>query len=582
MEMESYAEIIKKRQKYKNQSNLKSKSKSKSKPKKKNNKKNINQNNSSKKLNISYDYIQNDSFEIKKDSKKDVKYNLTISKTNSIKYIYESNNDNIFAEFTNKKDINNKNYNYKKKQINEEELENDITLEKRFHKNKQIKNVIKKDLLANNQKEDNNINKIIQNKLIKRKLGTGKLHTPKKQRNINIKKSNTTYKPNYMVKLSIEDIADYDSNEIISNERNNYDFDSEQIRNKKIININKLNGLNGLNEDIIYYSKAEILHNTNLIFLNNSIYVKRKDLYMMTSEKFRKIVYKVLNAINIDIDQNEIDILFKKISQKSNYIIHSQFNDLLLELVEIIYPDNFIKNKKYTTNYFLNILFNCFKELLIEENTGLNDIYNNKYNSLLSLVSYSPKDNQILIINNILLTINEIYEKYFVYEFSTNPKFIKKSSKNLLEFCHDFEILSYIMNETEIITYYKLVINYEQPYIFFENETNKGILYTLNHFVLFLIHGSLYSYSKIYENKNIHIGDDECSDESKLLLFLEKLHFSKGMKNLRRKMLRVPSFKLSLIPSEDVYYQLGEINPRTGKLNKNNIIKNLLYNQTYY
>ena len=594
MEMDSYTALFKKKQKYKNQSNSKSNSKlkSKSKLKKQNNKKKINPNNFNKLLNISYDYIHSDSFEIINNNKNDLMNNLTISKTNSINYFNEFNdnkkNNNFFEEFTDKKDINNtNNYNHKIEKLNEEEFKNSSIQQKKFHTYKLLN---QNELFVDEQNINNSINNIIEKNLIKKGKFNNKQHTQIKE-NYNINKYNNTnkaYKPKYIFKkLNIEDIADYEQQNIINNnQNNNYDFDNEQYTNKtenNESNIIKLNDLNDLKEKIIYYSKAEILHNTNLIFLNNSIYIKRKDLYMMTQENFRKIVKKVLNVIKVKVDQIEIDILFKKISKKSNYIIHSQFNDLLLELVKKIYPEHFSKNKKYTTNYFLNILFNCYKEILIENNKELNDIYHNKYNSILSLVSYAPNDNQILIINNIIFTINKVYENYFVYEFSDNPKIIKKSSKNLVEFCRDYEILSYIMKETEIITYYKLVINYEQAYNFFEDDTNKGILFTLNHFVLFLIHTSLYSYSKRYENKNIDKGvDNECSDESKLLLFLEKLQSSNGMKNFRKKMLRTTSFKLTFIPSEDIYYKVGEINPETGKFNKSKIINNILYCKTYY
>ena len=442
-----------------------------------------------------------------------------ILKINYAESLNISNDNNIPI------DINNKNYNTEKQ--------------------KQIKENISFKLLSkNNNEELHNINKIKNNN-----------------------------------KMNLEDIVDIDTEDSDSenNLNENYDYDNEFIQNKSNKKSNKKNeNKENLKGEIKYYTKAEVLHNTDLIFLNNSIYIKRKDLYMMTQESFRKIIKNVLNSISNDIKLIEIDILFKKISKKSNYIIYSQFNELLLEIIKKIYPENFRKNKKYTTNYFLNILFNCYSSLLVEENNNLNKIYNYKYNTAISLISFLPNSNQILIMNNIALTLYEIYEKYFQYEFSNNPKIIKKSSKNLVEFSQDFEILPYIMNETQIVTYYKLATNYEQSYKFFEDSKNKGILFTLNHFMLYIVHLSLYLFTKRYENISENIVDNSATNESKLLLFLERLQSSKGMKNFSRKLSRPNSNKFSLIPNKEIFLKVGEINPKNGKFKKNNIINNLL------
>ena len=338
--------------------------------------------------------------------------------------------------------------------------------------------------------------------------------------------------------------------------------------------------MNGLNTEIIYYTKAEVLHNTHLIFLNNSTYIKRNDMYMMTQENFRKIVKNILKLIPVNIKQIELDLIFKKVSKKSNYIIHSQFNDLLLELIKKIYPVNYKKNKKQTVIYFLNILFNYYSSLLEDKKEELNNIINYKYNTIMSLINVSPNENQIMIMNDILFTIYEIYKKYFFYEYSNNPKIIIKSSKNLIDFSKDFDILPYIMNEMQIMTYYKLVIHYEQPYQFFENDKNRGVLFTLNHFMLYIVHLSLYCFTKKYENITEDIIDNSITNESKLLLLLEKLECSNGMKNFTRKILRPTSRKLSLIPSKEIYYKVGELTSK-GKFKKNNIIKKILNNKGY-
>ncbi len=198
----------------------------------------------------------------------------------------------------------------------------------------------------------------------------------------------------------------------------------------------------------------------------------------------------------------------------------------------------------------------------------------------MSLINVGPNEKQIMIMNNIFFTIKEIYHAFFCNEFSDDPNIIIKSSKNLIDFSKDFDILPYIMNEMQIMTYYKLVIHYEQPYQFFENDKNRGVLFTLNHFMLFIVHLSLYSFAKKYENITEDIIDNSFTNESKLLLLLEKLEYSNGMKNFRRIILRPTSRKLSLIPSKEIYYKVGELTSK-GKFKKNKIIKKLLNNESY-
>ena len=617
--MDSYASIYKNRLKLKNQSKFKNKSKSKSRSKSKkiskitnykNNNK-INQNNNKKILNKSYDYIHNDSFEINNESQNIIstpkKYEITTSSliinkeniiNNNIDIDNQSNKDSLEDSIKSQKNNNNKNnmndfdYFDINKEINKKEESKNFNEEKfkQYHENdyyKENNNNFNINIKEKNKKRiesnDNNIYNTEKEKEKKAKITSqfilNNINKNKKRNNNNLMNLNK--------KLKIEDIIDCDSDDSLNNENEynnikninykNYDYDNQDfIKNRK-----KMVNANYLNKEIKYYSKGEVLHNTDLIFLNNSTYIKRKDLYMMTQEKFRKIVKKILNSINVKINQIEIDLMFKKISQKSNYIVYSQFNELLLELIKKIFPEEFKKNKKYITNYFLNILFNCYESLLKEKSNQLHSIYNYKYNSIMSLISIVPNENQILIINKIISSISEIYEKYFQYEFSNNPKMIIKSSKNLIEFSRDFEIIPFIMKETQIITYYKLVINYEQSYNFIDKEINKGILFTLNHFILFIIHLSLYSFTKIYEKISQDILDNNTTDESKLLLFLEKLENSHGMKNLTRKILRPSSGKLSFIPSKDIYYLVGEINPNTGKFKENKMINKLLNSNNY-
>ena len=614
--MESYVEIYKNRKRLKELLNSKSQSKSnsKSKPKKNNKPKNLKNNKkllNNNKLNKTYEYIHNDSFEINNINNNNLyikpqknfeisKINFVIHKNDNINYISVDNKKNNDIDYSYKESINDINNNSSEEEIEDGRDHNkkyeiidkkikDYSLDEDMGRNKNmiVKNYSQNYYNAINEIKKKQKNKIIypikdteNNKLQNKEQIISQFIINKKNNNINKKKNN--YKERYKNnnKINIEDFVDSDLDNSSSSDNDehikysNYEYDTYKIKNKKKEN------LDGIKNEIKFYTKAEVLHNTHLIFLNNSTYIKRKDLYMMSQENFRKMVKNLLNKIPVKIKQIEIDLIFKKISKKSNYILYSQFNDLLLELIRKLFPENYQNNKKYTINYFLNILFRCFSSLLIDEKNELNNIKNYKYNSIMSLISVAPNENQIIIIKDILYTIYQIYVKYFYCEFSNDTKMIFESSKNLIEFSKDFEILPYILNETQIVTYYKLVIHYEQPYKFLEKNDNIGIIFTLNHFILYIIHISLYSFSKRYENITEDIVDNSVSNESKLLLFLERMESSNGMKIFRKKLMRPSSGKLTFIPSKDIYYKVGELS-KTGKFKKNKVINTLIKSYSY-
>ena len=159
---------------------------------------------------------------------------------------------------------------------------------------------------------------------------------------------------------------------------------------------------------------------------------------------------------------------------------------------------------------------------------------------------------------------NEIYEKYFTHELDYNKEYLYKSSENLVSFCRDFEISPQIINSTQAVTYYNLIIHIEQTYNtlkeILEKEKickNKGKIFTLYHFILFIIHMSLYSYTKIFGSKSWNSENNTISKEEKLLLFLEKLDHSKGMTNFLSRLYTPRTKSLSLIPPREVCIALG-------------------------
>ena len=72
-----------------------------------------------------------------------------------------------------------------------------------------------------------------------------------------------------------------------------------------------------------------------------------------------------------------------------------------------------------TINYFLNKLITHYN-LYFKNKIPKDYLYKYQYNSIVKLLQIFPNENQLFILNEILLTLNEIYEKYFIYELNYN------------------------------------------------------------------------------------------------------------------------------------------------------------------
>ena len=128
----------------------------------------------------------------------------------------------------------------------------------------------------------------------------------------------------------------------------------------------------------------------------------------------------------------------------------------------------------------------------------------------------------------------------------------------LFNFCRDFEILPFIFSETQVVTYYNLVVDNKELFKFIddtednkdnkENNNNSDTnLFTFNNFILFFVHLSTFYYTKVYEG----ILDKEKKENelSKLIILLTKLECTKGMRNLIENSLP----NLSLIPNKELF-----------------------------
>ena len=305
----------------------------------------------------------------------------------------------------------------------------------------------------------------------------------------------------------------------------------------------------------------------------------------MSKNNFLNII-KSLNLIDSQFILVEIDLIYDSISSKTSMIIYSQFNEILMKIIEKVYSEKYKISPKLTINYFLNKLIKHYK-LFFENKIPKDFLYKYQYNSIVKVLKIFPNENQIFIMNDIFFTINEIYEKYFIYELNFNQEYKEKSGENLISFCKDYEIIPHIINYTQAMTYYNLSIHINQTFNYFYDEIkkykkikNKGVLFTLIHFMIFFIHLSLYSYTKIFGSKTwtYDSNDSLMTNEAKLIIFLEKLEHSKGMENyLPKSSNRKKGF--SFLPSKEIISTLGIFDIYKKKQKENKYLDDLFFNE---
>ena len=534
-----------------------------------------------------FNNINNSDFELinlDKNPKNNSFVNNTIN-SNIINIIDEKNNRIRYRKkISNKSNIQNLTYN--KNNIN-----NNLKKEESLNQNSMKKeNMIENNNKINKFKEENKNPEL--NISIKEKKLKFHLKNEKDKNNETIKSISIQSEGNNNFTYDIK--ANNNNKETLNNEKNNHNSNlneaciksessndfinntNQNDNNNKFSTIPKyeetfesINLIKDSNDKIL--TKEQILYFTHIIFLNNSEYNKSKDCYMMSKTNFLNIL-KPLNIIKSQLILVEIDLIYDSISAKKPMIIYSQFNQILMKIIQKLYPEQYSMSPQLTITYFINKLIKYYN-LFFENKIPKDYLYKYQYNSIVKLMQASPNENQLYLISQIILTINEIYEKYFTYEFDKNQENINKSSENLVKFCRDFEIIPQIINSTQAMTYYNLIIHIEQLYNFFKDALknkkickNKGKIFTLYHFILFILHMSLYTYTKIFESKTWNTKNSDITKESKLLLFLEKLEHSKGMTNFLSKLYTPRTKPLSLIPPRKVCMSLGILDKEKKKI----------------
>ena len=190
----------------------------------------------------------------------------------------------------------------------------------------------------------------------------------------------------------------------------------------------------------------------------------------MSMENLIKII-KNFGIIPKEIKLYELDILVKKVCPKTNLISYDNFMDILIKIEEKLFPKEYKKDNPLVKNFFFHNIFLSYNEIIFDNSTTLRDLLKYQYSSLAYLLNIIPEDSQILVMNSLLYTLNEIYEKYFIYNYDSNNNnyFYKNGNlNNLFNFCRDFEILPFIISETQIVTYYNLVVDNNELFKFID------------------------------------------------------------------------------------------------------------------
>ena len=501
--------------------------------------------------------------------------NIIDEKNNRIRYRKKISNKNNIQNLTyNKNNINNNlkkeeslNQNSMKKE-NMIENNNKINKFKEENKNPELNISIKEKKLKFHLKNEKDKNNETIKSISIQSEGNNNFTYDIKANNNN-KETLNNEKNNHNSNLNEACIKSESSNDFINNTNQNDNNNKFSTIPKYEETFESINLIKDSNDKIL--TKEQILYFTHIIFLNNSEYNKSKDCYMMSKTNFLNIL-KPLNIIKSQLILVEIDLIYDSISAKKPMIIYSQFNQILMKIIQKLYPEQYSMSPQLTITYFINKLIKYYN-LFFENKIPKDYLYKYQYNSIVKLMQASPNENQIYLISQIILTINEIYEKYFTYEFDKNQENINKSSENLVNFCRDFEIIPQIINSTQAMTYYNLIIHIEQLYNLFKDALknkkickNKGKIFTLYHFILFILHMSLYTYTKIFESKTWNTKNSDITKESKLLLFLEKLEHSKGMTNFLSKLYTPRTKPLSLIPPRKVCLSLGILDKEKKKI----------------
>ena len=360
------------------------------------------------------------------------------------------------------------------------------------------------------------------------------------------------------------------------NEENNIPLNIKSINNNNNFNNFDISTFKKeeWNKPIKIYNKEEIINKMNIIFKNYATYSSKKNIYLISIENIIKILREIKILPEL-IKLYQIDIIIKKICPKIKYIVLDDFVNIFIKIAQKIFPKEFRTNKDLLLNHFFHNIFTFYNSILNEELAPLNEILKYSYSSILSLMNIAPDDSQILVLNSLLYTLNEIYEKYFVNNKSSKNIDNNPNLSNLFYFCKDFEVFPFIFNETQIITYYNTVLEKKELFKLIDDSKEKKNTFTFNNFILLFIHLAEYNYAKVYQNFTEEVKQE--TQLSKLIMLLTKLECSKGMRNII--MNSLPN--LSLMPNKELLLKYNFIFKKESETLDNLLNNNLAIEDNY-
>ena len=294
-----------------------------------------------------------------------------------------------------------------------------------------------------------------------------------------------------VVKNDSEDINVSNTPEEIINTNTGNDRNDSQSTDKKDIN------------------KEDLIANLRKIFFNFGRFQQNENEFLLPYQG----VLKIIKAINIIDDKyvklSDIDIIFKKVNPSSKKLNEKQFFDFFVFLASKVDPAFFKQDQKGCINNVFRLFFEPFITYIDEKRVSMEEVNSGVFifKGIETFLSEYEFDYKIAsIINNIYFALKEIYLVYFHYELNSYTniyKIIEGSTKSLIEFVKDFELVPYSMNMNQIVVYYNLIINQlnnehslKQLSTLIEPKKDLGSVFTFSRFAMMIIHFSEITFAK--------------------------------------------------------------------------------------
>ena len=327
-------------------------------------------------------------------------------------------------------------------------------------------------------------------------------------------------------------------------------------------------------------SKAEKFEMLNKVFLTNSSFNKHTKEYFIT--RFQIIlILKQSNILNNNIiSKTQADILLTKLKPNQNKYKFIDFMKYLTEICKYIFKEKYENNPKKYFNTFLDYLLNnyyeCFQEKL-ESNYVEKKIDNNcTMNVLKKIIESNIEKHALKLLLSMYLSLKKLYVCYFPYENKKKIEadtLILNSMENFISFGKDFEIMPYMINEKNYVTYYNLLLKHQKDYTETINDIFQSInlkedkkfqdvghCFKLSTFILFLYHFSLLLYYKKFKVQFSMTKSEKPEDIEIILFFLQKLEHSDGISKYILKKQRTNENKFTFIPTNnDIEIALKEL-----------------------